>query len=92
MAVFHITGARLVVSERGETLSPKYAPDTMAPAVIASDIPIPLAIPIKATPTVAAARPTSRTPGAMTPIPHEPATELARTTTAAPPVVAAPVT
>ena len=47
-------GARLVVSDRGDILSPKYEPEIIAPAVISSDIPIPAAAPINAMPTVPA--------------------------------------
>ena len=49
-----IAGARFVVSERGDILSPKYAPVTMAPAAIAVLTPSPVATPISATPTVPA--------------------------------------
>src|SRR5699024_8614858 len=45
--------ARLVVSDNGDILSPKNAPETIAPAVIASDASMALPIPIKATPIVA---------------------------------------
>ena len=45
--------ASTVVSERGETLSPKYAPEMMAPAVMASENPSARPIPSRATPTVA---------------------------------------
>ena len=48
-----IAGARFVVSLKGEILSPKYAPERIAPAVIPTDIPNALAIPISAIPTVA---------------------------------------
>lgn len=48
------TGAKLVESERGEILSPKYAPETTAPAAAASDTSKPAATPISATPTVPA--------------------------------------
>ena len=48
-----IEDARFVVSERGDILSPKNAPETIAPAVIASDKSRTVAIPINATPTVA---------------------------------------
>ena len=47
-----MAGARLVVSDRGDILSPKYAPDIMAPAVIPAGTPSPLPIPISATPMV----------------------------------------
>ena len=47
-------GAKFVVSESGDILSPKYAPDTTAPATIGSGAPSPEAIPIKATPMVPA--------------------------------------
>ena len=49
-----IAGARFVVSERGLILSPKYAPDKTAPAVIGAGIPRPLAMPIRAMPIVPA--------------------------------------
>ena len=45
--------AKLVVSERGEILSPKYAPDMIAPATQPSWIPKERPIPIKANPIVA---------------------------------------
>src|SRR5690606_35975635 len=45
--------ARFVVSERGDILSPKKAPDTIAPAAIGKDKSSICAIPINATPTVA---------------------------------------
>src|SRR5699024_4964696 len=44
--------AIFVVSDSGDILSPKNAPETIAPAVIASEISIALAIPMKATPIV----------------------------------------
>ena len=47
-------GARLVVSDRGDILSPKYEPEIIAPAVISRDIPNPAAAPINAIPTVPA--------------------------------------
>ena len=47
-----ITGARLVVSDSGDILSPKYAPEIMAPAAAGAGIPRPTAIPIKASPMV----------------------------------------
>ena len=43
-------GARFVVSDRGDILSPKYAPDTTAPAVIAGLKPKAVPTPIRATP------------------------------------------
>ena len=43
-------GARLVVSDRGDILSPKYAPDTTAPAVIAGENPRAIPTPIRAAP------------------------------------------
>ena len=49
-----IAGARFVVSERGESLSPIYAPEIIAPAVICGGIPSPAPIPIRAIPIVAA--------------------------------------
>src|SRR3546814_3877160 len=45
-------GARFVVSESGDTLSPKNAPDTTAPAVQYIGMPKPAPIPIRASPTV----------------------------------------
>ncbi len=42
----------MVVSERGDILSPKYAPETTTPAVSGAGIPRPCAIPIRAMPTV----------------------------------------
>ena len=47
-------GARFVVSENGDILSPKYAPEIIAPAARPSGIPAALAIPINATPMVPA--------------------------------------
>ena len=46
-------GAKLVVSLKGDSLSPKYAPEITAPATIPSGISIALPIPINAIPTVA---------------------------------------
>ena len=46
-------GARFVVSDRGDILSPKYEPPTTAAAVIGRGIPSPWAITIKTTPMVA---------------------------------------
>ena len=48
-----IAGARLVVSLSGDILSPKYAPEITAPAVIAADIPNALPTATRAIPTVA---------------------------------------
>ena len=45
--------ARTVVSESGDILSPKYAPESMAPAVHPSLKPSALPMPIRATPMVA---------------------------------------
>ena len=45
--------AMTVVSESGEILSPKYAPEMMAPAIMPSLKPCALPIPISATPMVA---------------------------------------
>src|SRR5699024_90000 len=45
-------GARFVVSDSGDSLSPKYAPATIAPAVAGRLASSPVAIPINATPTV----------------------------------------
>ena len=49
-----IAGARFVVSDKGDILSPKYAPEITAPAAIPEGIPMVFPIPINATPTVAA--------------------------------------
>ncbi len=49
-----IPGAKLVVSDIGDILSPKYAPDIIAPAAKGVEIPRPCATPIRATPTVPA--------------------------------------
>ena len=43
-----------MVSERGDILSPKYAPEIIAPATIPGFKPRAVPIPIKAIPTVAA--------------------------------------
>ena len=48
-----IAAARFVVSERGDILSPKYAPEIIAPATNPSEIPSTWPIPIRAIPTVA---------------------------------------
>src|SRR5690606_1217477 len=48
-----MAGAKFVVSLRGDILSPKYAPDKMAPAVIPNGMPNVRPIPIRAIPTVA---------------------------------------
>ena len=48
-----IAGARLVVSERGDILSPKYAPDIIAPPIKPSEIPKAVPIPSIAIPIVA---------------------------------------
>ena len=45
-------GARFVVSESGDILSPKYAPEMTTPAVRGAGTPRPSAIPIRAMPTV----------------------------------------
>ena len=45
--------AILVVSDNGDILSPKYAPDIIAPATIPVGIPIAVPIPKNAIPTVA---------------------------------------
>ena len=42
-----------VVSDSGEILSPKYAPEMMAPAITPSENPSALPMPISATPIVA---------------------------------------
>src|SRR5699024_2121840 len=51
-STFNIEDAIFVVSESGDILSPKNAPETIAPAVIGKDTSIALDIPIKATPMV----------------------------------------
>ena len=48
-----IAGARLVVSERGDILSPKYAPDIIAPATMPTGIFNTVPIATNAIPTVA---------------------------------------
>ena len=48
-----MAGAKLVVSLKGDILSPKYAPEITAPAVIPSEMPSVSPMPIKAMPTVA---------------------------------------
>ena len=48
-----IAGAKFVVSESGDILSPKYAPEITAPAIMPVGIPKALPIPINAIPTVA---------------------------------------
>ena len=48
-----IAGARLVVSDKGDILSPKYAPLNIAPATKPSEISRALPIPINAIPIVA---------------------------------------
>ena len=45
-------GAKFVVSDNGLILSPKRAPDTIAPAASAGEMPSAVPIPNKATPTV----------------------------------------
>lgn len=47
-------GAKFVVSDKGDILSPKKAPETIAPAISAGSYPRAVPIPIKASPTVAA--------------------------------------
>ena len=49
-----MAGARLVVSERGDILSPKYAPESTAPATTGKGKLRPCPIPISATPIVPA--------------------------------------
>ena len=53
MSVPDIDDAITVVSDSGEILSPKYAPDMMAPAIMPSLKPCALPIPMSATPMVA---------------------------------------
>ena len=48
-----ILAAKFVVSDKGDILSPKKAPETIAPAVSATDASTALAILINATPIVA---------------------------------------
>ncbi|MNP05250.1 hypothetical protein D3C76_971970 [compost metagenome] len=45
-------GAKFVVSDKGDILSPKQAPQMIAPAASVGEIPVVKAIPIKATPIV----------------------------------------
>ncbi len=45
--------ARLVVSDNGDSLSPKYAPERIAPAMRPGSIPSTVPTPIKAIPMVA---------------------------------------
>jgi hypothetical protein len=45
--------ARTVVSDNGDTLSPKYAPEMIAPAIQPGSYPCAVPIPTNATPTVA---------------------------------------
>ena len=45
--------ARTVVSDNGDTLSPKYAPEIIAPAIHPGLYPCAVPIPTRATPTVA---------------------------------------
>ena len=47
-------GAKFVVSDKGDILSPKNAPEIIAPAIRAGSYPRAVPIPIKASPTVAA--------------------------------------
>jgi hypothetical protein len=49
-----ICAVRIVVSDSGESLSPRYAPEITAPAVIAGETPNIRAIPTKPTPMVPA--------------------------------------
>lgn len=52
-STLHEEDARTVVSLRGEILSPKYAPDIIAPAIHPGENPMARPIPMKATPMVA---------------------------------------
>ena len=52
-STLHDDDARTVVSDRGDTLSPKYAPEMIAPAIHPSLYPITLPIPWNAMPIVA---------------------------------------
>ena len=54
ISVSTTAGARFVVSDKGDILSPKYAPEMTAPAAIAGDRPRPIDTPINATPRVPA--------------------------------------
>ncbi|MNT84912.1 hypothetical protein D3C72_2250070 [compost metagenome] len=45
-------GAKFVVSDSGDILSPKQAPQITAPAANVGETPVVAAIPMKATPTV----------------------------------------
>ena len=47
-------GASMVVSEKGESLSPNTAPEITAPAVIGRGAPVAIATPMTATPAVPA--------------------------------------
>ena len=47
-----IAGARFVVSESGDILSPKYAPHMTAPAVGPTGMPSPAPMPMRASPMV----------------------------------------
>ena len=51
--MFTILAAKFIVSDRGDILSPKKAPETIAPAVNANDASIAPAMLINATPIVA---------------------------------------
>ena len=51
--VSETAAARFVVSDKGENLSPTYAPEIIIPAVIAGEIPRPCPIAKNAIPTVA---------------------------------------
>ena len=48
-----MAGARLVVSLKGDILSPKYAPEITAPAIMPTGRPMAFPIPMSAMPTVA---------------------------------------
>lgn len=48
-----MAGAKLVVSLKGDILSPKYAPEIIAPAMIPSENPMAFPMPSNARPTVA---------------------------------------
>ena len=47
-----MAGARFVVSDSGDILSPKYAPEMIAPTVMPSGMPRPCPTPTRATPMV----------------------------------------
>ena len=54
VSAFTIWADRIVVSDSGEVLSPRYAPEMTAPAVMAGDTPSRPAMPTRPTPIVPA--------------------------------------